>query len=57
MTKYWNVSRSKKKLTGKKIRYFIEDEKKASREYRDYGLYNLAKDERKHGKFLEKLSK
>ena len=45
------------KLTKKKLRYFIADEKKAVKEYRKYGLGNLAKDEAKHRKFLMKKLK
>jgi hypothetical protein len=45
------------KLTKKKIAYFIKDEKKANREYRKYGLPNLARDEAKHRKFLIKKLK
>ena len=40
------------KLTKKKIKYFMADEKKATSEYKKYGLPNLAKDEAKHRKFL-----
>lgn len=40
------------KLTKHKLRYFIADEKKAAKDYRKYGLPNLAKDESKHRKFL-----
>jgi hypothetical protein len=42
------------KLTKKKLKYFIMDEKKAAKEYRKYGLSNLAKDESKHRIFLQK---
>ena len=42
------------KLTPKKIKYFIKDERKAVKEYRKYGLPNLARDEAKHRKFLLK---
>ena len=45
------------KLTKKKLEYFIKDEKNANKEYLKYGLPNLAKDERKHKKFLEKKLK
>lgn len=45
------------KLTKKKAAYFIKDEKKAAKEYRKYGLDNLAKDESKHKRFLMKKSK
>lgn len=45
------------KLTKKKIKYFIKDEKKAAKEYHHYGLHNLAKDESKHRKFLKKKLK
>jgi hypothetical protein len=45
------------RLTNKKIKYFIADEKKASKEYRKYGLPNLARDEAKHRRFLIKKLK
>lgn len=43
------------KLTKKKLKFFIADEKHADKEYRHYGLPNLAKDERKHKRFLTKI--
>lgn len=42
------------RLTKKKLRYFIKDEKKSVKEYRKYGLSRLAKDEAKHRRFLIK---
>jgi hypothetical protein len=45
------------KLTKAKIKYFIKDEKKATKEYHKYGLHNLEKDERKHMNFLKKKVK
>lgn len=42
------------KLTKKKIKYFIKDERNAVKEYHKYGLHNLEKDERKHKSFLLK---
>jgi hypothetical protein len=42
----------KMKLTKAKIKYFMADEKMATKEYLKYGLPNLAKDEAKHRKFL-----
>jgi rubrerythrin len=45
------------KLTPAKIKYFIADEKKAAKEYRRYGLSNLAKDESKHKRYLQALGK
>lgn len=44
----------KKKLTCKKEKYFLKDEKKAAREYHEYGLHELEKDERKHKRFFQK---
>ena len=45
-------------ITKKKLKYYIADEKKAVKEYRHYGFYNLAKDEAKHRRFLiRKLNK
>ena len=46
------------KPSRKKLKYFIADEKKASKEYRKYGLTGLAKDESRHRRYLKKkLSK
>jgi len=45
------------RLSKKKLAYFIEDEKKATKEYHKYGLHNLEKDERKHMKFLKNKAK
>lgn len=42
------------KLTKKKVKYFIKDEKMATKEYHRYGLHNLEKDERKHFRYLKK---
>ena len=44
-------------ITKKKLRYLIQDEKKASKEYRKLGFPNLAKDESKHKRFLIKKLK
>jgi hypothetical protein len=46
-----------KKLTKKKVNYFIKDEKKASKEYHEYGLHSLARDEAKHKRYLTKLKR
>lgn len=43
------------KISNKKLNYFIKDEKKATKEYKKVGFYNLAKDESKHEKFLMKV--
>lgn len=40
--------------TRKRIKYLIEDEKKASKEYSKYGFKKLAKDESRHRTFLQK---
>jgi rubrerythrin len=40
-------------ISVKKLKFYIADEKKANREYRHYGFYNLAKDEAKHRRFLQ----
>lgn len=45
------------KLTAKKIKYFMRDERMASKEYRKYGLGNLAKDEAKHRRILNRKLK
>ena len=45
------------KPSKKKLEYFIKDEKKASKEYIKYGLPNLARDERKHRKYLARMLK
>jgi len=46
-----------KKITKKKLKMFIKDEKEGIKEYKEHGLYNLAKDEAKHKKFLEQKLK
>jgi len=46
-----------KMITKKKLRYLINDERKASKEYRKLGFPNLAKDESKHRRFLVKKLK
>lgn len=45
------------KLTCKKINEMIKDEQKGNQEYKKYNLPNLAKDESKHSKHLNKLKK
>ena len=40
------------KLTKKKLKYLIKDEKKAAIEYRKLGLIKIARDEAKHRKLL-----
>lgn len=45
------------KLTRKKIKYFVRDEKKAVKEYRRYGLKKLARQEAEHKKYLIKRLK
>jgi rubrerythrin len=42
------------KLTEKKLKFLIKDEKKASKMYRKLGLPKIAKDEVKHRKLLSK---
>jgi hypothetical protein len=42
------------KLTKAKIREFIKDEKIGARDYRKYGLSNLARDEARHRRILMK---
>lgn len=44
-----------KQPSKKRIKYLIEDEKKASKEYASYGFKRLSADEARHKKFLEKL--
>jgi hypothetical protein len=44
-----------KTLTKAKLREFIADEAKAVRDYEAYGLYNLAKDEMEHFRWLKSL--
>jgi hypothetical protein len=46
-----------KKLSCKKIKEFIKDEKKGISDYRKTGLKNLAKDESKHKRYLIKLKR
>lgn len=43
------------KLTKRKIKALIKDEKMATKEYAHLGLHNLSRDEHKHKLFLEKL--
>jgi len=43
------------KLTKKQINYFIRDERKAVREYKELGLPGLAKDELRHENFFKML--
>jgi hypothetical protein len=45
------------KLTKRKIKALIKDEKMATKEYKLLGLHNLSKDEHKHRLFLQKLQK
>lgn len=45
------------KITKKKLKYLIKDERKAAKEYRKYGFYNLAKDESKHRRILKRKLK
>ena len=44
-------------ITKKKLRYLINDERKASKEYRKMGFLGLAKDEARHRLFLIKKLK
>lgn len=46
-----------KRLTKKKLEYFIADEKKAIKEYARAGLPKLAGDEARHLRFLKRLKK
>jgi hypothetical protein len=39
----------------KKLKYFIKDEKSASKEYRKYGFPKLSRDESKHKRYLTKI--
>jgi hypothetical protein len=46
------------RMTKKKLKYLIADEKKAVKMYRKYGLPTLARDEAKHRRILmRKLKK
>jgi len=45
------------KLTKRKIREFIADEKAGAKAYAKVGLSHLASDERRHKKFLTKLER
>jgi len=45
------------KLTDKRIREFIKDEKAGAKAYSKFGLPGLAKDERRHRAFLIKLQR
>lgn len=46
-----------KRLTMRKLDAMIRDEAKGVREYRRYGLNNLARDEAKHHAFLVNLKR
>jgi rubrerythrin len=45
------------KLTTKKAKYFMKDEKKASKVYKKLKLKKLSKDEKGHYKFFKKFLK
>lgn len=45
------------KLTKRKIKEFIKDEKAGAKAYSKVGLRNLASDERRHRMFLLKLER
>lgn len=45
------------KLTRKLVKYYMKDEKKASREYAKLKLKRLSKDEKRHYKFFKALLK
>lgn len=44
----------KPKLTKRKLKALIKDERKATKEYKKLGLNNLSKDENKHRIYLSK---
>ena len=48
-------AKRKSKLTDSKVDELIKDEKKGAAEYEKVGLPNIAKDEKKHEKILEKI--
>jgi len=52
----FKLKRKKERLTEKRLSYLIQDEKKASSEYKKYGFTTLSKDEKEHQRFLEALS-
>ena len=45
------------KLTKAKAKYFMKDEKKASKQYKKLKLKKLSKDEKNHYKFFKKYLK
>jgi hypothetical protein len=45
------------KLTKAKAKYFMKDEKKASKEYKKLKLKKISKDEKSHYKFFKKFLK
>lgn len=47
----------KGKPTEKRLKYLIQDEQKASNEYKKYGFKSLSNDEKRHKKFLERKLK
>lgn len=46
-----------KKLTCKRLKNLIKDEKMATKEYKQYGFKKLSMQENSHRKFLEKKMK
>lgn len=46
-----------KKMTKRKLKAWIKEEKMSAREYDSYGLPELARDERHHAKVLTKILK
>jgi rubrerythrin len=43
------------KLTRKKAKFYLKDEKKASKEYKNLKLKKLSKDENSHYKYFKKF--
>lgn len=53
----YKIKKKKERLTNKRLNFLIEDEKKASAEYKKYGFTELSNDEKRHRKFLQALKK
>jgi hypothetical protein len=45
------------KITQKKLKSFLVDERKAVKEYKKYGFPSLARDEARHARFISKRIK
>lgn len=44
-----------KKTSCKKLSYYIEDERKASKDYHKRGFHSIARDESRHAEYFKKI--